>query len=83
MSCLLLDEMLSDTIARLLRAKGHDARAVVAGPALVSLPGDQILAHATTAGRSLVTASIKDFNPAGRRLPGRGPRPRRADPGLR
>ena len=60
---LLLDEMFSDTIAQQLRAKGHDAQAVVADPALVSLPDDQILAHATSARRALVTANIKDFVP--------------------
>jgi Domain of unknown function (DUF5615) len=64
MSCpLLLDEMLSDTMALQLRAKGHDAQAVVADPALVALPDDQILAHATSARRALVTANIKDFIP--------------------
>ena len=60
---LLLDEMFSDTIAQQLGAKGHDVQAVVADPALVSLPDDQILAHATAARRALVTASIKDFMP--------------------
>jgi Domain of unknown function (DUF5615) len=60
---LLLDEMLSDTIAQQLRAKGHDALSVVADPALISLPDEQILAHATSASRALVTASIKDFMP--------------------
>jgi predicted nuclease of predicted toxin-antitoxin system len=60
---LLLDEMLSGAIAEQLRAKGHDALAVVDDPALISLPDDQILAHATTAGRALVTANIKDFMP--------------------
>jgi Domain of unknown function (DUF5615) len=64
MSCpLLLDEMFSDTIAQQLRAKGHDAQAVAADPALVSLPDDQILAHATSARRTLVTANIKDYMP--------------------
>jgi predicted nuclease of predicted toxin-antitoxin system len=64
MSCpLLLDEMLSGTIAEQLRAKGHDVLAVVDDPALVSLPDDQILARATAAGRALVTANIKDFMP--------------------
>lgn len=64
MTCpLLLDEMFSDTIAQQLRAKGHDAQTVVADPALVSLPDDQILAHATAARRALVTANIKDFMP--------------------
>jgi Domain of unknown function (DUF5615) len=60
---LLLDEMSSDTIAQQLRAKGHDVIAVVADPALVSLPDDQILTHAASAGRALVTANIKDFVP--------------------
>jgi hypothetical protein len=60
---LLLDEMFSDAIAQQLRAKGHDVTAVVTDPALVSLPDDQILAHAPSAGRALVTANIKDFMP--------------------
>src|SRR5271170_7097785 len=60
---LLLDEMFSDNIARQLRAKGHDVISVVADPALMGLPDDQILAYATTEGRTLVTANIKDFVP--------------------
>src|SRR6516164_10764502 len=60
---LLLDEMLSGNIADELRAKGHDVLAVVADPALLALPDDQILAHATATGRALVTANIKDFMP--------------------
>jgi|SRR5271165_2822589 len=60
---LLLDEMFSDTIAQQLRAKGYDVISVVAHPALVALPDDQILAHATNEGRALVTANIKDFIP--------------------
>ena len=63
MTALLLDEMLSNVIAEQLRAKGHDVLAVVADPALVGLADDQILAHATTASRALVTAKIKDFMP--------------------
>ena len=64
MSCpLLLKEMFSGTIAQQLRAKGHDVIAVVAESALVSLPDDQILAHAAATGRALVTANIKDFVP--------------------
>jgi hypothetical protein len=62
-SSLLLDEMLSDAIAQQLRAKGHDVIAIVADPALVSLPDDQILSHAAAAGRALVTSNIKDFMP--------------------
>jgi hypothetical protein len=59
----LLDEMFSDAIAQQLRAKGYDVVSVVAHPALVGLPDDQILAYATTEGRALVTANIKDFMP--------------------
>lgn len=62
-SSLLLDEMFSNTIAEYLRAKGHDVIAVAADPALVSLPDDQILSHAASTGRALVTANIKDFIP--------------------
>jgi hypothetical protein len=62
-SPLLLDEMVSDTIAQQLRAKGHDAIAVLADPALLSLPDDQVLAQAAATGRALVTANIKDFMP--------------------
>jgi Domain of unknown function (DUF5615) len=60
---LLLDEMFSGLIAEQLRAAGHDVLTVVTDPALVSLSDDQILTHATTAGRALVTANIKDFMP--------------------
>src|SRR6266496_2322750 len=60
---LLLDEMFSDDIAEQLRAKGYDVISVVADPALVELPDDQVLAYATTEGRALVTANIKDVVP--------------------
>jgi hypothetical protein len=60
---LLLDEMFSDTIAQQLRVKGHDVLAVVADPALVALPDDQVLAHAAATGRALVTANVKDYLP--------------------
>ena len=60
---LLLDEMLSDDVAGQLRKRGHDVLAVVADPALVGLPDEQILAEATKAARALVTANVKDFVP--------------------
>ena len=60
---LLLDEMFSDDIAQQLRAKGYYVISVVADPALVGLPDDQVLAYATTEGRALVTANIKAFVP--------------------
>ena len=50
---LLLDEMFSDGIAQQLRAKAHDVISVVADPALVALPDEQILACAALAGRAL------------------------------
>ena len=58
---LLLDEMFSDDIGQQLRAKGYDVTSVVADPALIGLPDDQVLAYATTQGRALVPANIKDF----------------------
>jgi predicted nuclease of predicted toxin-antitoxin system len=75
---LLLDEMFSDAIAQQLRAKGYDVVSVVAHPALVGLPDDQILAYATTEGRALVTANIKDFMPLDSRYRAAG----QAHPGL-
>jgi hypothetical protein len=60
---LLLDEMFSDTIAEHLRTRGHDVISVGANPALVGLPDEQILGHATTDGRALVTTNTKDFMP--------------------
>ncbi|HET7246845.1 MAG TPA: DUF5615 family PIN-like protein, partial [Streptosporangiaceae bacterium] len=60
---LLLDEMLSGSSADELRSKGHDVLAVVADSALLALPDDQILAHATATGCALVTANITDFMP--------------------
>ena len=55
--------MFSDAIAQQLRAKGYDVISVIADPALVGLPDDQVLAYATAEGRALVTANIKDFVP--------------------
>ena len=60
---LLLDEMFPQAMADQLNAKGHDVRAVVANPEFVGLPDEDILIGATEAGRTLVTANIKDFMP--------------------
>jgi hypothetical protein len=60
---LLLDEMFSDAVAHQLREKGYDALSVVADPALVGLPDEEILAQAAQSRRTLVTANIKDFMP--------------------
>jgi hypothetical protein len=64
---LLLDEIFSDDIAEQLRAIGHDVISIVADPALVGLPDEQVLAYAATAGRALITANVKDFVPLDRR----------------
>jgi hypothetical protein len=58
---LLLDEMLSGTIAEQLRSRGHDVVAVVNDLSMIALPDEEILAAAD--GRAVVTANIKDFVP--------------------
>jgi hypothetical protein len=58
---LLLDEMLSGEIAAQLRAKGHDVLAVVEDPGLVGMPDEELLVHATSLGRCLVPANVRDF----------------------
>ncbi len=58
---LLLDEMLTGDIAAQLRGKGHDVTAVVEDSALVGTPDEELLAHATSGGRLLVTANVRDF----------------------
>ncbi|WP_250282504.1 MULTISPECIES: DUF5615 family PIN-like protein [unclassified Frankia] len=60
---LLLDEMLGERTAAQLVGKGHDVASVVADPALVSLPDDQVLAEAARQGRALVTLNVRDFLP--------------------
>lgn len=79
---LLLDEMFSDAIAQQLRAKGFDVSSVVAQPALVGLPDDQILAYATSEGRALVTANIKDLIPLDSRCRAAGQDHPWVDPGI-
>jgi len=58
---LLLDEMLSGTIADQLRRRGYDVVAVVEDVSLVSTSDEELLAHATEQQRVLVTANIADF----------------------
>jgi hypothetical protein len=79
---LLLDEMFSGAITGQLRAKGHDVLAVVADPALVALPDEQILARAASPGRAFSHGQHQGLRPTGRPLPGSQPGTRRADPRL-
>lgn len=58
---LLLDEMLSGTIADQLRRRVYDVVAVVEDVSLVSTSDEELLAHATEQQRVLVTANIADF----------------------
>ena len=58
---LLLDEMLSGTIAAQLRTHGLDVTAVVEDGSLVSTPDEDLLAYAAEHRRILVTANISDF----------------------
>jgi len=53
--------MFPGSTAEQLCAKGYDVRAVVTSPEFTGLPDEEILIGATEAGRSLVTANIKDF----------------------
>ena len=48
-------------MAEQLCAKGYDVRAVVTSPEFTGLPDEEILIGATEAGRSLVTANIRDL----------------------
>lgn len=82
MSQLLLDEMFSDSIAQDLRAQGHDVVSIVADPALIGLPDDQVLAYAAREGRVLVTANIKGLRSPRWALPRFRPSPRRHDLGI-
>lgn len=58
---LLLDEMLSGDIAAQLRTRGHDVIAVIEDAALPGTPDEELLAHATSVGRCLVTMNVRDF----------------------
>jgi predicted nuclease of predicted toxin-antitoxin system len=58
---LLLDEMLSGQIGVQLRARGHDVIAVVEDPGLIGTPDEELLAHAASVGRCLVTGNVRDF----------------------
>lgn len=58
---LLLDEMLSRSIAEGLRRRGHDAIALTEDPSWVSLGDAEVLDLARTERRALVTNNVADF----------------------
>ena len=50
-------------VARALRERGHDARALIEERGLDALPDPDVLALAASEGRILVTSNVKDFDP--------------------
>jgi len=57
-----LDEMYSHVVAKQLRARGHDADAVVERAELRGLADTDIFALAQTEQRAVVTENIRDFS---------------------
>jgi predicted nuclease of predicted toxin-antitoxin system len=60
---LLLDEVLTPTIARELVAHGHDVIAVAGDPAHEALSDPDVLALARSQQRAVVTNNVRDFRP--------------------
>jgi hypothetical protein len=60
---LLLDEMLSPTIARELTARGHDVQSVAGHPGRDALSDPEVLALARAERRAVVTNNVRDFRP--------------------
>ena len=60
---ILLDEMHSPVAAVALADAGHDVVAVAADTNLRGLADEQILEHAVSAGRAIVTENVSDFGP--------------------
>jgi predicted nuclease of predicted toxin-antitoxin system len=60
---LLLDEMLTPTIARELSARGHDVIAVAGNPAHEAPSDPDVLALARSEKRAVVTNNVRDFRP--------------------
>lgn len=60
---LLLDEMLSPTIARELCARGHDVESVAGRKDRETLPDPEVLALARAERRAVVTNNLRDFRP--------------------
>lgn len=60
---LLLDEMLSPTIARELRARGHDVQAIQEHPEWQAFDDRQVLELARRERRAIVTDNLSDMRP--------------------
>ena len=60
---LLLDEMLSPTIARELRERGYDVLAVAEHPGWAALSEPEVLAVARTERTAVVTNNLRDYRP--------------------
>jgi len=60
---LLLDEMLSPAIARELRARGHDVRAVAEHPEWGALSDPEVMTLARAERRAIATNNVRDFRP--------------------
>ncbi len=60
---LLLDEMLAPTIARELRARGHDAEAVAGHRDRQALSDPEVMALARAEHRAIVTNNLRDYRP--------------------
>jgi predicted nuclease of predicted toxin-antitoxin system len=58
---LLLDEMLSPAIARELRARGHDVRAVAEHPDRAPLSDPEVMTLERAERRAIVTNNVRDF----------------------
>jgi hypothetical protein len=58
---LLLDEMLSPTIARELRSRGHDVQPLAGYPDREALSDPDVLALARAEHRAVVTNNVRDF----------------------
>jgi hypothetical protein len=59
---LLLDEMYPSLIARELRARGHDVISVHESPGS-GTSDEQVIDHARSDGRSIVTENVRDYRP--------------------
>lgn len=58
---LLLDEMHSPTVARVLQESGHDVHAVSSDPLLRGMADADLLQFAAETNRAIVTENVRDF----------------------